>query len=214
MAVNPISTAGQSGANIPNIANASAVITKVDTPDTAQSILSQDAAVYDKSDKAPTNTKRNYTRDAVTLSEISKQVEGKLASLRATVEELVARQSVKNGEAQGLNYDQIMEKYNGRLKEFYQNLEVDDATRLNAQQEISEDGFWGVKQTAARVIDFAKAVSGGDPSKINLLKQAIEEGYKAAEAAWGGELPEICKQTQTAIMQGLDDWAGGAGQPT
>jgi hypothetical protein len=116
-------------------------------------------------------------------------------------------QSLKTGESKGLNYDQIMEKYDGKLKDFYQNLEVVDSTRLNAQQEISEDGFWGVKQTSERAIEFAKSLSGGDSSKVALLRVAIEKGYKDAEKAWGGELPEICKQTQEATLKGLYDWA-------
>ncbi|MBP2638945.1 MAG: hypothetical protein H6Q69_3401 [Firmicutes bacterium] len=150
----------------------------------------------------------------VLLTQMKKQAEMKLSSFRAVVEKLISMQNVKIGEAQGLSYDQIMKKYDGKLKELYQNLEVDDSTRLNAQQEISEDGYWGVKQTAARAIEFAKALSGGDPSKIALLRNSIEEGYKAAEKAWGGELPEISKQTLEATLKGLDDWAKEASQTT
>lgn len=172
-----------------------------------------EAAIYEGSTPGAGTTQITYTRDTATLSEISKQVDAKLATLRETVEKLVGAQSVKNGEAQGLQYDQILEKYNGKLKEFYQNLEVDEPTRLQAQADIAEDGFWGVKQTSARTIAFAKALAGGDPSKIDILRNAIEEGYKAAEAAWGGQLPEICKQTQAAVLQGLDEWAKEAAQP-
>jgi hypothetical protein len=121
-------------------------------------------------------------------------------------------QSVKTGEAQGLSYEQIMKKYDGKLKEFYQSLQVDDATRIKAQQDISADGFWGVKQTSDRAIEFAKSLSGGDPSKISLLRNSIIEAYNAAETAWGGELPEISRQTQEATLKGLDDWAKEASQ--
>ncbi|MBC8015506.1 MAG: hypothetical protein H7X79_07165 [Sporomusaceae bacterium] len=201
MAIQPVSIPPQ-----PKIAN----VTKnasVDTPDTTKKASDAGAVIYEKTDQTNVTTKKTYTKDTVALNEINQQVETKLASLRATVENLISMQSVKNGEAQGLSYDQILKKYDGKLKEFYQNLEVDESTRLSAQQEISEDGFWGVKQTAQRTIEFAKALSGGDPSKITLLKRAIEEGYEAAEKAWGGGLPEICKQTQEAIMKGLDEWA-------
>lgn len=201
MAVNPVQTTGQSGVT---------KSTKVtdDTADsrTSQTLVESEAAVYEKSGQTKA-TKATYTMDTATLSKISMQVEAKYASLRATVENLFSKQSVKNGEAQGLTYDQIFKKYNGRLKELYQNLEVDKETSLAAQQEISEDGFWGVKQTSQRAIEFAKALSGGDTSKYELLKNAIEEGYKAAEEAWGGELPEICKQTQEATLKGLEEWA-------
>lgn len=211
MSTTPVSRSTQSGltssANIATTTPASVV-----TSATPQTTSAGEAAIYEKSDQTPASTKTTYTRDTATLSEITKQVEAKLATLRSTVENLFNMQGVKAGEAQGLSYDQIMEKYDGKLKEFYQNLEVDSATRLNAQREIAEDGFWGVKQTSERAIEFAKAISGGDPSKIALLKAAIEEGYKAAEKAWGGELPEISKQTQAATLKGLEDWANEVNQ--
>lgn len=163
------------------------------------------AAVYDGAVEAA--NAKTYTRDTATLEEIGRQVEAKLATLRATVERLITEQGAKAGVAQGLTYDQLMKKYDGKLKEFFENLQVDEETRLQAQQEISENGFWGVKQTSERILDFAKALSGGDPSKLGLLRNAIEQGYKAAEKAWGGELPEICKKTQEAVLKGLDEMA-------
>ena len=206
----PVTTSIQS-----RVTNAVKVIdneykSKVGSTDTTQVIPVTEAAVYEASEQTTNSNKITYTRESATLSEISKQVEAKLSNLRGIVENLFTMQSLKAGEGKGLNYDQIMEKYDGRLKEFYQNLEVDDSTRLKAQQEISEDGFWGVKQTSTRAIDFAKALAGGDPAKIAVLRDAIEAGYKAAEKAWGGELPEICKQTQAATLKGLDDWAKDA----
>jgi len=42
------------------------------------------------------------------------------------------------------------------------------------------------------------------------MRDAIEAGYKAAEQAWGGELPEICRQTQEATLKGLNDWVNEA----
>jgi len=205
MAINPVPMSQSGIANV-SYASKTAIVSEA-TADTTPITSDGEAALYERSDQTKTNSKKAYTKDTVTLSEISKQVEMKFASLRATVENLFNMQNVKTGEAQGLSYNQIMEKYDGKLKEFYQNQEVDDSTRLSAQQEISTDGFWGVKQTSDRAINFAKALSGGDPSKIPLLRKSIEEGYKAAEKAWGGELPEICKQTQEATLKGLDDWA-------
>lgn len=209
MAINSVVAAVSSrvatGTNVAG-ATAAAGVAAAPATDTAQPLGASEAVVYEKSDQT-TKIKATYKKDTVTLSEITKQVEAKLATLRATVENLFAMQGVKAGEAQGLSYDEIMEKYDGKLKEFYQSLQVDEKTRLTAQQEISEDGFWGVKQTSERTIEFAKALAGGDPSKIELLKNAINEGYKAAEKAWGGELPELCRQTQAATLKGLDDWA-------
>lgn len=176
--------------------------------DKAQPATDTEAAVFERSE-APAGSARTYTRDAATLSQIKAQVEQKFASLRSLVEELFTMQSLKTGEGKGLGYDQIMQKYDGNLKSFYQNLEVDDATRLKARQDISEDGFWGVKQASERAIQFAIALSGGDKSKLATLKDAIEKGYRNAERSWGGTLPDICQKTKEATLKGLDDWADG-----
>lgn len=209
MTINPISPSTSGG--ISNVGNESVnrSASNVSENGAIPAIQVTEAAIYQKSEPE-TNKNNIYTRESVTLNAIKQQIEARLGELRAIVENLFSMQNLKTGESNGLNYDQIMEKYNGHLKEFYQNLEVDDATRLKAQQEIAEDGFWGVAQTSARAIEFAKALSGGDPSKIALLRDAIIAGYQAAEDAWGGELPEICQQTQQATLEGLDEWANEA----
>ncbi|MDE7178766.1 MAG: hypothetical protein K2O59_13220 [Lachnospiraceae bacterium] len=92
--------------------------------------------------------------------------------------------------------------------------EVDAATKAQAQEDISEDGYWGVKQTSNRILDFATALTGGDPSKIEDMRKAFEKGYKQAEKTWGGELPEISKQTYDAVMAGFDKMAEEAATTT
>lgn len=84
----------------------------------------------------------------------------------------------------------------------------------DAQAAISEDGEWGVNATATRILDFAKALSGGDPAKIDLLRDAVNKGFGAASKVWGGELPEISKQTIAKVMEGFDEWAKSANGAT
>jgi hypothetical protein len=43
------------------------------------------------------------------------------------------------------------------------------------------------------------------------MRSAFEKGYKMAEETWGGELPEICKQTYDAVFAGFDKMAEEAG---
>ena len=87
------------------------------------------------------------------------------------------------------------------------NFTVDAATKAQAQADIAEDGYWGVKQTSDRIVDFAKALCGGDPDKIEEMREAFEKGFKQAEKTWGGELPEISKKTYDAVMEKFDAWA-------
>lgn len=85
---------------------------------------------------------------------------------------------------------------------------VDAATKAQGQEDISENGYWGVKQTSERILDFAKALAGDDPDKLEKMRSAFEKGYKQAEKTWGGELPDISKQTFDAVMKGFDELTG------
>ncbi len=83
---------------------------------------------------------------------------------------------------------------------------VDQATSQNAAKEISEDGYWGVKQTSERIFDFARALSGDDPEKMDDMLEAFKEGYDEATKAWGKDLPEISKQTYDAVLEKFEQF--------
>ena len=94
------------------------------------------------------------------------------------------------------------------------NFTVDAATKAQAEKDIAEDGYWGVEQTSDRIIDFATALTGGDPDKIEEMREAFKKGYKQAEKTWGGELPDISKRTYDAVMEKFDKMAEDAGITT
>ncbi len=87
--------------------------------------------------------------------------------------------------------------------------EVDEFTKLQAQADIAEDGYWGVNQTSDRILDFAKALASNDPEKADMLMDAFKKGYEAAEKPWGKALPDICKQTYDAVLSKFDAWKNG-----
>ena len=84
---------------------------------------------------------------------------------------------------------------------------VDAATKAQAQADIAEDGYWGVEQTSDRILDFAKALTGGNPDKIEEMREAFEKGFKMATKTWGDKLPEISQKTYEATMKKFDAWA-------
>lgn len=96
----------------------------------------------------------------------------------------------------------------GNLKNFFQNLTVDAKTVAKAKQDISENGYYGVKQTSDRILSFAKAVAGDNPKKLEEMRKAVEKGFKHAERMWGGKLPEISQQTYDRVMETFDKWQG------
>ena len=91
------------------------------------------------------------------------------------------------------------------------NFTVDAQTKAEAQQAISEDGYWGVKQTSQRIFDMAKAIAGDDPEMMKKMQNAVEKGFEQATAAWGKELPGICGETHTAINGMFDEYYKNAG---
>lgn len=89
------------------------------------------------------------------------------------------------------------------------NTEIDfnTMTQEEAQELVSEDGYFGVEKTSQRIVDFAINAFGQDPSKLEQMKESIDKGFLEAQDAFGGSLPEISQQTYNAIMEKLDAFA-------
>ena len=83
---------------------------------------------------------------------------------------------------------------------------VDPATKLQAQQDIAEDGYYGVSQTAERIFDFASALAGDDEEQMKKMQEAFEKGFAMAEKTWGGKLPDISYQTKEAVSKKFEDY--------
>ena len=79
-------------------------------------------------------------------------------------------------------------------------------------QDLLED-YFSPEKTAERILNFAKSISGGDPSKIELLRNAVERGFKEVEKIFG-KLSEISKKTYELVMKGFDEWKGETAEVT
>ncbi|MBQ9134684.1 MAG: hypothetical protein IJX66_01165 [Lachnospiraceae bacterium] len=91
------------------------------------------------------------------------------------------------------------------------NYTVDPATQAQAQADIAEDGYYGVKQTSERIFDFACALAGDDVDKMKEMQAAFEEGFKQAEETWGGKLPDISYETQEAVNKKFEEYYAAMG---
>ncbi len=154
----------------------------------------KDGVVYEKSSESITPT--TYKQDPELISRLKADSEARVQQMQDLVNKMLNDQTKTFNIATGTN-----------LKDFFKDLVVDEATKKQAQEDISEDGYWGVKQTSQRIFDFAKALSGGDPEKMKEMQKAFEKGYSLATDAWGDELPEISKQTKEATQKLFDDYA-------
>jgi hypothetical protein len=155
------------------------------------------AAVYEKSDSKveASDQKKLYKPDKAMISKLKADADSHKKQLQDIVDKLITKQGKAFDIANGKN-----------LKNLYAGLNVDAKTRAQAQADISEDGYYGVKQTSQRIFDFAMALSGGDPDKMEKMRSAFEKGFKKATKSWGDKLPDICQQTYDAVQSMFDDY--------
>lgn len=163
---------------------------------TEQVTYEDKAVVYEKNGEA--DSKKVYVRDEAAIQRLKAEAERNTRSLR----ELVERMLLKQGKVYSNATDMYTMLREGRL-------EVDPETRAQAQLDIAEDGYWGVEKTSERLVSFAKALTGGDPSKVDMVIKAVKKGYEEAEKAWGGKLPDISKRTIDETIKKLEAWRDG-----
>ena len=160
--------------------------------------------IYEHSTAAKTSsTKKTYTPDTNLVNKLKADAENRASQLRSLVEQMMGKQANTYGNAND-------------IWSFLRsgNFTVDPATKAQAQADIAEDGYWGVNQTSDRIIQFANALTGGDPDKIESMREAFKKGYAQAEKTWGGSLPEISQETYDAVMEKFDKLAADAGLTT
>lgn len=177
------------------------------TEETRKDTTENSGAVYEPSKETTAeSTKKTYKRDQNLINKLKADADARTQQLRSLVEQMMSKQTNTYGKATNI--------YRFLAKGDYT---VDAATKLQAQKDIADDGYWGVEQTSDRIISFATGLTGGDPDKIEEMRSAFLKGYKQAEKTWGGSLPDISKRTYDAVLEKFDklaEEANKASDPT
>lgn len=145
------------------------------------------AAVYEKTEGKETS----HVYDKNTILKLKRESQEAHSQLIRLVQEMLKRQG-KSLEL--LGHDEIVE--------------VDEIARSEAQELVGPDGPLGAEAVSQRLVDFAIAISGGDKSKAETLRSAIDQGFKEAEKILGG-LPDISKETYRLTMEKFNAWVNG-----
>ena len=159
--------------------------------------------VYESSKDASTSTAKTYTQNTDLVNKLKADAAAHAQQLQNIVTQLMSKQGQTYNTANGIWSFLASGDFT-----------VDAATKAQAEKDIAEDGYWGVEQTSDRIIDFATALTGGDPDKIEEMREAFKKGYKQAEETWGGKLPDISQRTYDAVMEKFDKLAQEAGLTT
>ncbi len=181
---------------------------KKETSAAASGTTSRDTAakdtgvIYEKSTDTKTSGVTKKT-DTALVAKLKADAEERTSQLRSLVEKMMTKQGIAIGTADD------MWKFLAKG-----DFTVDAETKAQAEADIAEDGYWGVEQTSERILDFAKALSGNDPDKADLLLDAFKKGFKEATKTWGDELPDISKRTYDAVLEKFDKWKNGTSDTT
>lgn len=194
MSVNGISNVGKNAYETLPITQAENTKPAEETKDGNEK--GENGVVYEPSKDSANIPVKKYVQNTELVNKMKADAEEHTKQLQNIVQQLMTKQ----GQTYGVANDMWQFLASGKF-------EVDAATKAQAQEDVSEDGYWGVKQTSGRILDFATALTGGDPSKIEDMRAAFKKGYEQAEKTWGGELPEISKKTYDAVMAGFDKMA-------
>ncbi|GAB6190248.1 hypothetical protein JCM30566_19920 [Marinitoga arctica] len=84
-------------------------------------------------------------------------------------------------------------------------LGISEKEKSDMNEEIL-NGYWSPEATSDRIIEFAKSISGGDKLKIELLRNAVKEGFESVKNILGGKLPEVSKKTYDLAMKKFEEW--------
>lgn len=190
MSVNGVT--GNSRVDAYSTYQAASVDTKPEEVKTPAKDTVEDGVVYEPSKE----TRKTYKPDTALIAKLQADAEARTAQFRSLVEQMMSKQGSKIGQA-----DDIWKFLASG------NFTVDAATKSQAQADIAENGYWGVEQTSDRILDFAKALTGGNPDKIEEMRAAFEKGFKQATGTWGKDLPDISQRTYKAVMDKFDAWA-------
>lgn len=150
--------------------------------------------IYEKSSSSQTQASKASQRSAI-IAQMKADTNNRISQLRGIVEQMMSKQGSAIGKA-----DSMWSFLAGG------NYTVSAETKAQAQKDIAEDGYWGVSQTSDRIVDFAKALSGGDKSKAEELIGAFKKGFQQATKSWGKTLPDISQRTYDAVLEKFDTW--------
>lgn len=172
-----------------------------DASDTGVSLeISEEAVEAAKSAEAAeateeTSSSQTIDRDAI-IKKLNQELDAHTQQMQNLVNELLGKQAGT---------------YTTSLADMYKKVAelADPETIEQAKKDIADDGYWGVEQTSDRMVEMAKALSGGDPTQADKMISAVKKGLDQATKAWGEDLPEISGKTVDATIKKLEAWRDG-----
>lgn len=146
---------------------------------------------YKKSPELKSSDTGIYSREAL-LNKLKADEEARVKAFQDTIRSMMAKQ----GQTVNLTFRGM-------------DLHVTEEQRAAAEASISEGGEYSIDSVATRIMDMAMALGGNDPTKISVLREAVQKGFGGAASILGvknDDMPQITKDTYSEVMKRFDDW--------
>jgi hypothetical protein len=161
-----------------------------------ESASKTEGVVYEKG--SSTKNTEYVKKNSALIQKLKEDSDKRISQMKSIVEQMMSKQGAAIGKA-----DSMWKFLAGG------NFTVSADVKAQAQKDIADDGYWGVEQTSDRIVDFAKALSGGDSAKADKMIEAFKKGFEQATGSWGKKLPDISQRTYDAVMKKFDEWKNG-----
>ena len=161
----------------------------------AEKIIAEKAPREDSFVKSPDMKQEEtgiYSRESI-LEQLRDSEEQRVKAFEDTIRSMVAQQ----GETINLTFRGV-------------GLHVTEEDSAKAAKSIEDGGEYSVNSVTDRIMNMAKALAGDDPTKIDMLKNAVIKGFEGAVGLLGknsmDEMPDITNKTYESVMKQFDDW--------
>ena len=114
-------------------------------------------------------------------------------------------QSVLDVKSQDSSFEVDYQVFKDFLKDVgYEGKPIASLSKEEATELVSEEGFFGIGQTSTRIAEFVLMGAGSDEQKLRDGRSGVIQGFKEAEAMWGGKLPDIAYETLDKALSRID----------
>lgn len=201
MAINSISnysTTSATGSASNTASKNTSSKTQSSSSDTSSTV--SDGVIYEKgsADSSSSAATSYKAQNSALIAQLKADSDNRIAQLQSLVNQMMTQQGAKIGST-----DSMWSFLAGG------DFTVSAEAKAQAEADIAEDGYWGVEQTSDRIVDFAKALSGGDSSKAEDLLNAFKQGFEDATKTWGKTLPDISQRTYDSVLEKFSKWMNG-----
>lgn len=119
------------------------------------------------------------------------------------------------GDAQASSAQELLDKVRQWVHDIFDKngIEWKNLSPEEAQKQVDDGGEQSPDAVSKRILDFVKGFDDGTAGRRELLRDAVEQGFKEAGDAWGSKLPDISYKAMDKVRSGLDSLFGAADKP-